>query len=618
MAFESFFLKAVIYLTAALVAVVLGKRLGLGAVLGYLLAGAAVGPWGLDLLGHQGNEIGHFAEFGVVMMLFLIGLELRPTMLWQMRSAILGLGSMQVIGSALAVGGIVMAFGLGWKPALGIGLILAMSSTAIVLQTLAEKGLLKTEAGQNSFSVLLFQDIAVIPIIAALPLLGSGAAKTEGAHGGADAWMAHLPGWSQALITFGAVIAIIAIGRVAMRHVFHAVAKTRQREAFTAVALLVVIGVALLMTKVGLSPALGAFVAGVVLASSEYRHELESDLEPFKGLLLGIFFLGVGSGIDFGYIGQNTGLVIGGAIGLILIKGAVLFGLSMVNGYNCRQSVLFSASLAAGGEFAFVLIALSLSAGVFGVEIARPLIAIVALSMATTPLLILAARSYISRKIDSTVPEREPDVTDEGNPVIICGFGRFGHAVGRLLRTSGYGCTILDNDSDQVELLRNLGIPVFYGDANRPDILGIAGAAHAKILVIALKDETATLSIVETARRHFPHLQIFIRAFSRVEAYAFLNAGEQHIYRETMGSSLQMSCDILETLGVSAYSAKRAAKAYFKGDEETVRKMAPHRDEDEEGYASAAREAVRSLDELLRNDLERSTPSHGHKRMGLE
>lgn len=615
MAFENVFVQAVIYLTAALVAIVLGKRLGLGAVLGYLVAGAAIGPWGLNLLGHQGDEVSHFAEFGVVMMLFLIGLELRPTMLWQMRSAILGLGSMQVIGSAIAVGGIAMAFGLGWKPALAIGLILAMSSTAIVLQTLAEKGLLKTEAGQNSFSVLLFQDIAVIPIIAALPLLGSGAAKAEDAHGAADTWMAHLPGWGQALITFGAVVLIIAVGRVAMRQVFHAVAKTRQREAFTAVALLVVIGVALLMTKVGLSPALGAFVAGVVLASSEYRHELESDLEPFKGLLLGVFFLSVGAGIDFGYIASNSALVIGGAIGLILVKGAVLFLLSMANGYKCRQSVLFSASLAAGGEFAFVLISLSLSAGVFTGETARAVVAIVALSMATTPLLILAARSYISRKIETTVPEREPDVTDEGNPVIICGFGRFGHAVGRLLRTSGYGCTILDNDSDQVELLRNLGIPVFYGDADRPDILSIAGAAHAKILVIALKDEAATLSIVETARRHFPHLQIFIRAFSRVEAYAYLNAGEDHIYRETMGSSLQMSCDILETLGVSAYSAKRAAKAYFKGDEEVVRKMAVHRDEDDaEGYASAAREAVRSLDELLRNDLESSS----HKRMGLE
>ena len=451
MAFENVFVQAVIYLTAALVAIVLGKRLGLGAVLGYLVAGAAIGPWGLNLLGHEGDEVSHFAEFGVVMMLFLIGLELRPTMLWQMRSAILGLGSLQVIGSAIAVGGIVMACGLGWKSSLGVGLILAMSSTAIVLQTLAEKKLLKTEAGQNAFSVLLFQDIAVIPIIALLPLLGSGAAKAADDHGAADSWMAHLPGWTQALITFGAVVLIIAVGRVAMRHVFHAVAKTRQREAFTAVALLVVIGVALLMTKVGLSPALGAFVAGVVLASSEYRHELESDLEPFKGLLLGVFFLSVGAGIDFGYIAGNAGLVIGGAAALILVKGVVLFLLSMANGYKCRQSVLFAASLAAGGEFAFVLISLALSAGVFTGETGRALVAMVALSMAVTPLLILAARAYISRKIDSTVPEREPDVADEGNPVIICGFGRFGHTVGRLLRSLGHGCTVLDNDSDQVE-----------------------------------------------------------------------------------------------------------------------------------------------------------------------
>ncbi len=601
MAFENVFLQAVIYLTAAVVAILVGKRLGLGAVLGYLVAGAAIGPWGLHLIGEDGEQVLHFAEFGVVVMLFLIGLELQPMMLWGMRRMILGLGSLQVVICALALCGVTMSLGLGWKPSLAIGLILAMSSTAIVLQTLTEKGLLRTEAGQSAFAVLLFQDIAVIPMITLLPLLGTGKTGTGG-HGEPDAWMAHWPGWAQAIVTFGAVILIIAVGRVAMRHVFHAIAKTGQREAFTGTALLVVIGVALLMTKVGLSPALGAFVAGVVLASSEYRHELESDLEPFKGLLLGVFFLGVGAGIDFGYVKANALLVIGGAIGLIVVKGVILYVLSWIHGLKGRQSLLFSASIAAGGEFAFVLIALALSAGVFSADTGRAVVAIVALSMATTPLLILGARWIISRNLAQDLPDRDPDVADEGNPVIICGFGRFGHAVGRLLRLRGFGCTVLDNDSDQVELLRNLGIHVFYGDANRPDVLATAGAARAKVLVIALRDETTTLAIMENAKRHHPHLKIFVRAHSRVEAYAYLEAGEERIYRETMDTSLRMGVDILRMLGVSSYSANRAAKAYFRRDEEFVRTMAKHRNADD--FTSAAREAVRSLNELLKSDLE--------------
>ncbi|MEY3897632.1 MAG: hypothetical protein RLZZ214_3153, partial [Verrucomicrobiota bacterium] len=455
MAFENAFQQAFVYLASAVLAVLLGKRLGLGAVLGYLMVGAAIGPWGFHWIGNAGEQVTHFAEFGVVVMLFLIGLELRPSMLWNMRSQLLGLGSLQVGLCTVAIAGLLTAFGLPFKQALAVGLILAMSSTAIVLQTLTEKGLLRTEAGQNAFAVLLFQDIAVIPIIALLPLLGHEAAG--GAHGGSNAWMSHLPGWLQALATLGAVALIIAVARIGMRYVFQAIARTRQREAFTGAALLLVIGVALLMTKVGLSPALGAFVAGVVLANSEYRHELESDLEPFKGLLLGLFFLGVGSAIDFGYIREHLLLVIGGAIGLVLAKGLILFGLSMRSEKRCNSSLLFAASLAAGGEFAFVLITLSLSSGVFSMETGRAVIAVVALSMATTPLLILAAQRMTPCEAGPAGPDRESDAADEGNPVIICGFGRFGHAVGRLLRSRGFGCTVLDYDTDQVELLRTIG-----------------------------------------------------------------------------------------------------------------------------------------------------------------
>ena len=473
-----------------------------------------------------------------------------------------------------------------------------MSSTAIVLQTLAEKGLMRTMAGQSAFAVLLFQDIAVIPIIALLPLLGSGVGVAD-AHGAA---MAGWPGWAKALATLGAVALIIVVARIGMRHVFQAIARTRQREAFTGVALLLVIGVALLMTKVGLSPALGAFVAGVVLANSEYRHELESDLEPFKGLLLGLFFLGVGAGIDFGYIGGHLALVIGGAVGLVAVKGLLLFGISMIKERRFDTALLFSASLAAGGEFAFVLISLSMSSGVFGPEAGRAVVAIVALSMATTPLLILAAQKVISRRCGGTEPERESDVADEGNPVIICGFGRFGHAVGRLLRSRGFGCTVLDHDTDQVELLRKIGVPIFYGDAGRPEMLEIAGAARAKILVIALKDSATSLRIVENARRHFPQLKIYVRAFSRVEAYDFLDAGEEHIYRDTLDSSLRLGGDVLKELGESPEASERAMRIYRERDEIMVRDMARHRGDSKE-YVSAAQEAHRSLDELMRSDL---------------
>ena len=538
-------------------------------------------------------------------MLFLIGLELRPALLWRMRRVVLGLGSAQVLLSALAVGAGLAAFGLGWKPALAAGLILAMSSTAIVLQTLTEKGLLRTDAGQRVFAVLLFQDIAVIPIIALLPLLGGGTgpagAAESHAHGGGSAWMEHLPGGVQALITVGAVVFIVVVAHLGMRRVFHAIARTRQREAFTGAALLLIIGVALLMTQVGLSPALGTFVAGVVLANSEYRHELESDLEPFKGLLLGLFFLGVGAGIDFGFIAAHPWLVAGGALALMAVKGGLLYAVAVLRGNDRPSALLFSASLAAGGEFAFVLISLALSAGVFSGETARACVAVVALSMGATPLLIGAAQRLAACSRGPEKSAREADVADEGNPVIICGFGRFGHAVGRLVRNLGYGCTVLDRDSDQVDLLRRIGIPVHYGDASRLELLTAAGAAHARVLVIALRDEATTLLIASHARRHFPHLTIFVRAHSRMEAYAYLDAGEARIYRDTLDSSLRMGTDILTHLGMSPLAARRASRLYRESDEAMVRQMAGARHSAAE-YTSAAREAVRSLDEIMRRD----------------
>jgi monovalent cation:H+ antiporter-2, CPA2 family len=603
MIYQEVFINAVIYLSAALVAVLLGKRLGLGAVLGYLLVGALIGPWGLKWIGRESEQVMHFAEFGVVMMLFLVGLELQPATLWKMRQNIFGLGSLQVGMSTVLIAGGALIFGLDWRAALAIGLILAMSSTAIILQSLTERGLMRTDAGQSSFAVLLFQDIAVIPIMALLPLLavkGGGKIEHAAGHGEASA-ISQLPGWLQAIATIAAVLAIVLLARWATRPLFRAIAATRQREAFTATALLLVIGVALLMTQVGLSPALGAFVAGVVLASSEYRHELESDLAPFKGLLLGLFFLGVGMGIDFGHIRENALTVFGMTLGLLVVKGTLLFGLAKFRGSSTGSSLLFSTALAAGGEFAFVLIALATKSAVFSEEISRSLVAVVAISMAATPLLILASVRWNegrSRKPDS---QREADVEDEDSPVIICGFGRFGHAVGRLVRSQGIGCTVLDHDEDQVETLRSIGIKVFYGDAARTDLLEIAGAARAKILVIALKNAETTLRIIEAAKRDFPHLKLFIRAHGRIEAYEYHEIGEERVYRETLDSSLSMGTDVLRELGIPAYTATRAAKIYRKSDEAAVRTMAKHR-HDETTYMDVARESIRAFEELMKTD----------------
>jgi monovalent cation:H+ antiporter-2, CPA2 family len=605
MIYEQAFLNAFIYLAAALVAVLLGKRFGLGAVLGYLIIGALIGPWGLKLIGREGEQVMHFAEFGVVMMLFLVGLELQPQMLWSMRKRILGLGTLQVVVSAGVIAGVVMLLGQDWRVALAVGLILAMSSTAIILQSLAERGLMRTEAGQSSFAVLLFQDIAVIPIMALLPLLALSVpvvgAADHGHGAGGNHWMQGLPGWAQAVTTIAAVVLVVLLARWLTRPLFRAIAATRQREAFTATALLLVIGVALLMTKVGLSPALGAFVAGVVLASSEYRHELESDLAPFKGLLLGLFFLGVGIGIDFGHIASHWAMVVGLTFGLLVLKGAVLWGLAKFHGVASGASILFAAALAAGGEFAFVLITLAQGSGVFGEEISRTLVAVVAISMGLTPLLILASVRWNDRKVPKQHSSREADVEDDHSPVIICGFGRFGHAVGRLVRSQGISCTVLDHDEDQVETLRSIGVPVYYGDASRTDLLEIAGAARARVIVIALRSTEITERIIHAVKRDFPHLKIFLRAHSRLEAYEYLELGEERIYRETLDSSLAMGADVLRELGMPAYAAGRAAKLYRKTDEAAVRAMSKHRN-DRSSYLNAARQSIQAFEEVMRAD----------------
>ena len=597
------FTDAFIYLLAAVISVPLAKRLGLGSVLGYLLAGVVIGPFGLRFVGTQGDDLMHVAEFGVVMMLFVIGLELRPSMLWQMRGPILGLGGAQVICTAALVAIITRALGLSWQVSITVGFIIAMSSTAIVLQLLNEKGIMRTSGGRASFSVLLFQDIAVIPILAVLPLLAT-FAPVETGHAVHSA-IEHLPAWQAALVVLAAVAAVILAGRFLLRPVFRYIAATELREMFTATALLLVVGIALLMQRVGLSPALGAFLAGVVLADSEYRHQLETDIEPFKGLLLGLFFIAVGAAIDFRLIAGQPATIAAMVAAILLLKFAVLFAVSRFSGLEPTQRYVFAFALAQGGEFAFVLSAFAVQNGVLTPDISNLLVASVALTMAAAPLLFTINDRLVQPRFASALPEREPDEIDErDNPVIVAGVGRFGHIVARLLRLNGFGTTVLDHDGEQVETLGRFGIKSYYGDATRLDLLRTAGAERARLFVIAIDQEEQALRIVDLVHEHFPKLRILARATSRQHAYELLRRGVHDVYRETFGSAIDLSVDALQALGIPQERAVRAAQIFREHDNASVREMAKIDADDMKSYASMARLHIANLETALAADRE--------------
>ncbi|HTN98333.1 MAG TPA: monovalent cation:proton antiporter-2 (CPA2) family protein [Nordella sp.] len=596
---DSFLLGAFIYLSAAVISVPIATRLGLGSVLGYLIAGMLVGPAVLGLVGSEGEDVMHFAEFGVIVMLFLVGLELQPSKLWTLRKPILGLGGLQVVGTAAVLAIALILYGLAWKTSLTIGLILAMSSTAIVLQSLAERRQLKTSGGQAVFSVLLFQDIAVIPILALLPLLAiSGEALPHGEAG----YLTTLPAWQQALTVFAAVGLIVLAGRFLMRPLFRLIAMTGLREIFVALALALVVGITLLMETVGLSPALGTFLAGVLLAESEYRHELEMDLEPFKGLLLAVFFIAVGAGINFKLVAAEPGLIFGGVLAFVLIKLIVLYAIARLARMKPPRASLFSFSLAQGGEFAFVLISFAAGLGLLAATQASMLIAVVALSMAAAPLLMMLDAKAIQPRFVRYGFTRDADrIEATGSPAIILGHGRFGMTVGRVLAANGARATVLDHDAEQIDALRRFGFKVFYGDASREDLLESAGAKDARILVVAIDDRDKTLEIVETARRRFPHLEIFARAFDRTHAYALLNAGVTHVYREVFDSSLAMAEDALVALGTHPYEATRALNLFRKHDEALIRRAARH-SEDIDTIIDISRAAQIEIERVLSGD----------------
>ncbi|SLN34382.1 Glutathione-regulated potassium-efflux system protein KefC [Roseovarius litorisediminis] len=625
---EGFLFQASIYLAAAVIAVPLASRLGLGSVLGYLVAGIAIGPI-LGLVGgHETAELQHFAEFGVVMMLFLIGLELEPQALWAMRHRLLGLGGLQITLTTLAVMAGGMALGQPWSVSLAIGLVFALSSTAIVLQTLSEKGLMQTGGGRSSFSVLLAQDIAVIPMLAFLPLLAlpkppdvvlgetlkraTGTIVNEqGAHEAALSLVQGLPGWGVTLVTLGAVGAIVLTGVYLIRPVFRFIHAARLREMYTALALLIVVGIAFLMNLVGLSPALGAFLAGVVLASSEFRHELESDISPFKGLLLGLFFITVGSGINFSILFSNAIPVFGLALTIIFIKGSILYILGRIFELRGRDLWLFTLSLAQAGEFGFVLISFSGQQHVIPREMSELLLLVIAMSMMITPLLFILY-DWVSHRIVDTVESQEPDEIDTKGPIIIAGIGRFGQIVNRLVRSSGFETVVLDHDLAAIQRMRRFGIKGFFGDPSRPELLHAAGLREARVLVAALDDPEATVQLVTFARRERPDLHIIARARDRTHVFRLYQAGADDIVRELFDSSLRAGRYVLENMGLTEFEAAKLEQTFYQHDRHSVRELAALWDPtiptvENSAYIARAKELEKDLETMLLSRLEEAT-----------
>ncbi len=606
--------QAFVYLCAAVVAVPVAKRLGLGSVLGYLIAGIAIGPV-IGLVGSETQDIQHFAEFGVVMMLFLVGLELEPRMLWEMRARLLGLGGLQVGITGLLIAGAALLLGVYWSLAIAIGLIFALSSTAIVLQTLNEKGLTKTEGGRASFSVLLFQDIAVIPMLALIPLLalpevaGTGAADLAHGQAGHHASMslvADLPGWGHALVVLGAVAAVLLGGHYLSRPLFRFIAESRLREIFTASALLLVIGIALLMTLVDLSPALGTFLAGVVLANSEFRHELESDIEPFKGLLLGLFFITVGAGIDFGILFGDFATVLGLTLGVMLLKGAVLLGLARLFRLSTGDGWLFTLGLAQAGEFGFVLLSFSQQSNVIPADLAATLSLVVALSMLLTPALFILYDKVIRPRLGGS-DKQKPDPIEERGSVVIAGSGRFGQIVNRLLVASGVRTVVLDHEAAMIDMLRKVGIKSYYGDASRPELLIAAGIEKAQVFVVAIDDRDRAVEMVEHVRRHYPQVKILARAFDVSHLYLLRKAGVDLAVREMFDGSLALGTEALKTLGMHPFKVEKMAHAFRRHDRAGLDQLYELWDENPDiarnrAFLARAREHRETLKEMIEAD----------------
>lgn len=608
---HTFLFHVFVFLAAACIVVPLASRFMLGSVLGYLAAGVLIGPYGLAFIANA-EQIMHFAEFGVVMMLFLIGLELEPAMLWRMRAYIVGMGGLQVLVTTAAFTVIGLMLGYDWRLSLTVSMALSLSSTALVLQILQEKHLMHTTMGESAFAVLLFQDIAVIPMLIIIPLL---AANAEGAvvHTGI---LHDLPGWLHALVVAGVIGFVVGVGRYLSHHLFRFIAKTNLREVFTAFSLALVVGITLLMQLVGVSPALGAFIAGVVLATSEYKRTLETDIEPFKGLLLGLFFISVGMNMNFGLFGQYPMELLAAVVTLMAVKAVILYGLGLFCKLDFQHNSGFALALLQGGEFAFVLFQFAGGLGILNAEQAAFLVMTVTLSIAATPLFMMLYSRYLVPRFMSLLPERPFDHVDARNGVILAGYGRFGQIIGRFLSAQGVSLTILEKDPDQVELLRKFGFKGYFGDANRLDLMHSAGADKAKVLIVAVDDPDTCLDIVRMAKEHFPQLVIYARARNRRHAYELDKLGVDYFKRETFDSALDMAQEIMVGLGGSRESVRIKARLFRRHDEETLRKsFALYGNEPE--LISFSRQATGELERILQSDtLADASGEEGLKRYG--
>ena len=588
------------YLSAAVLAVPLAKALGLGSIIGYLAAGIAIGPWGLGLVSNV-QDILHFAEFGVVLMLFLVGLELQPSRLWAMRRPIFGTGSAQVLGCAAVLFAAGWLAGLPWRISLVAALGLALSSTAIALQVLAERNLMRTSSGRAGFSILLFQDVAAIPILALLPLLGAAAGAGDD-HSAGEVLL-------EALKIVGVIGAIVLGGRLLLRPLLRWIAKSRTPEILTAASLLLVVGIAYLMVMVGLSMALGAFLAGVLLADSEYRSELEADIEPFKGLLLGLFFIAVGMSIDFGVLMRSPWLMAGILLGFLALKAVVIYTLAKVAGVPYQERPVFTLLLAQGGEFAFVVFQAAAGAQVFSAETASLLIGAVALSMLISPLLlVLMDRALLRRyaQLKTAAPPAQEISEPQEAPVIIAGFGRYGQIVARVMLAQGIPTTVLDHSVEILEIARAFGYRVFYGDATRLDLLRIAGAEHARVLVVAVDDPEQSLKIVTLARKHFPQLQLVARARDLTHWNALRDLGVTLVQRELFESSLESARTVLELMGQSPTRAQEMTRRFREHNITLADRMYPHH-KDRAKMVAVAREGRAQLAEQMAKERQEHT-----------
>jgi len=602
---QDFFFQAFIYLAAAVIMVPLAKRIGLGSILGYLLAGIIIGPSVLGLVGFEAGKVMHFAEFGVVLMLFVIGLELQPSLLWKMRRSIFGLGGLQVLITAIVIAGVAVLLNFSINRAVALGLILALSSTAIVLQTLTEKGMLQNPAGRSAFSVLLFQDISVIPILAIIPVLATLNGKIDFTDSELNRLtdMASLSGWVQLLILLAVITLIVFAGRFIARHIFRLIAQTGMHEIFTALALLLVIAIALVMTKIGLSPALGTFLAGVVLADNEYRHELETTLNPFKGLLLGLFFISVGASINFALFIEDPFLIIGFVFLLIVVKFIILYILARFFRLRKGYDFLFAFLLAQSSEFAFILISFSKQNQLLDENTAGLLLLMVALSMAISPLLLIFNDKALAPILTRRQNKEEYDyVESSDNPIIIAGFGRFGLVIGRLLLANKYKVTIIDSNPTNVEVLRKFGFKLYYGDVTRPQVIEQAGIKNAKLVILSMAEYDEALKVADYLKKNYPQVKILARAKDIYHAFEFFKRNVNTVQQEVFDSAAELGEKALIHLGFSRYEAYRAVRTFKHHEKQVLIDLYALWKEDENRFIQETRRFSEQLSEILQTE----------------